>query len=71
MRTIGAGVGAGIGVGVGAGGGAEIGGETMGGITIAGGMTAGARGCLVKLENNCEKGVGEAAGLGSAVMTGG
>ena len=40
----------------------------MGGMTIAGGVTAGARGCPVRLENNCEKGVGEATELWSEVV---
>ena len=55
-------IGVGVGVGVGA---------AIGGITTAGGMTIGAIGCLVKLENSCEKGVCETAGLGSGVVTGG
>ena len=58
MRTIRAGVGAGV----------E--GTAIGGTTIAGGITAGARGCPGKLENSCEKGVGEATGLGSGVVAG-
>ena len=58
MKTIGVEVGVGVGA-------------AIGGITTAGGLTVGAIGCLVKLENSCEKGVSETTGLGIGVVTGG